>query len=272
MHPHECHPMTAVPPPQSLKDPVFTGPAHPPDEPLSLIMIIPTYNESENIVALIERILLLSPSYGVMVVDDHSPDRTWEIVENYQKARKGYIYLLHRFHDRGRGPSGIEGYERAIQMGVPYIGEMDADGSHAPEDLPALMDGIKGYDGVIGSRLVPGGKEEGRPYSRTLLTKFANLYIRMVLSMPYRDITSGFRIFRREILGKIPWKHLVSRGPSVLQEMLYILHLKGCRFNEVPITFRDRILGSSTLNGRILRDSLKKIVLFRLNHRSGSTP
>lgn len=256
----------------SSDDPVFTGPSCPPEAPLSLLMIVPTYNESENIVSLIERILVLSPGYGVLVVDDHSPDRTWEIVQNYQKTRKGYVYLLHRFRDRGRGPSGIEGFQKALQMGVPFIGEMDADGSHAPEDLPALMKGIEGYDGVIGSRLVPGGREEGRPYSRTLLTRFANLYIRMILSIPYRDITSGFRIFRREIVSDIPWNHLVSRGPSVLQEMLYILHLKNYRFNEVPITFRDRILGSSTLNGRILRDSLKKMILFRMNYRTGNTP
>lgn len=263
---------TAEPELRSIGNPVFTGPSSAPDAPLSLLMIIPTYNEAGNIVSLIERILSLSPGYGVLVVDDHSPDRTWEIVEQYQKTRKGYVYLLHRFRERGRGPSGIEGFQKALQMGVPFIGEMDADGSHAPEDLPALMKGIEGYDGVIGSRLVPGGREEGRPYSRTLLTRLANLYIRAILSMPYRDITSGFRIFRRESLGIIPWGHLVSRGPSVLQEMLYILHLKGYRLKEVPITFKDRILGSSTLNGKILRDSLKKMILFRSSYRSGNAP
>ncbi|MHB1605684.1 MAG: polyprenol monophosphomannose synthase [Leptospirales bacterium] len=258
--------------PGSTGAPVFTGPSHPPEEPLALLMIIPTYNESENIVSLIDRILCLSPRYGVLVVDDHSPDRTWEIIEQYQKTRKGYVFLLHRFRDRGRGPSGIEGFQKALQMGVPFIGEMDADGSHAPDDIPGLMNGIEGYDGVIGSRLVPGGREEGRPYSRTLLTRGANLYIRTILSMPYRDITSGFRIFRREILAAIPWDHLVSRGPSVLQEILYILHLKGFRLREVPITFRDRILGTSTLNGKILRDSLKKMILFRASYRSGNLP
>lgn len=232
-------------------------------------MIVPTYNESENIVPLVERILALSPNYGVLVVDDHSPDKTWAIIEDYQKTHKAHVYLLHRYQDRGRGPSGIEGFQKALEMGVPFIGEMDADGSHAPEDIPAMMAGIEGYDGVIGSRLVPGGKEEGRPFSRTLLTRLANIYIRLVLGMKYRDITSGFRIFRNEVLKTIPWNRLVSRGPSVLQEILYILYLRGCRLKEIPITFRDRILGQSTLNGKILRDSLKKMFLFRKSYRSG---
>ena len=231
-------------------------------------MLIPTYNEAENIGGLIERVLALSPHWGVLVVDDHSPDRTWALVEEFQNKRSAHVYLLHRYDNRGRGKSGIDGYKKALEMGVPVIGEMDADGSHAPEDLPAMVDRLPGVDGVIGSRLVPGGREEGRSFSRTLITRLANLYIRLVLAMPLKDITSGYRIFRRDILEEVPWDHLVSQGPSVLQEILYLVFKKGGKLAEVPITFRDRVLGVSTLNSRILRDSLGKILLFRSVYRN----
>ncbi len=231
-------------------------------------MLVPTYNESENILGLIERILALSPNWGVLVVDDHSPDRTWDLVESFQKKRAAHVYLLHRYVDRGRGRSGIDGYRKALEMGVPMIGEMDADGSHAPEDLPAMVARMPGCDGVVGSRLVPGGREEGRPLSRTVITRLANLYIHLVLGIPLKDITSGYRIFRREILQEVPWDHLVSQGPSVLQEILYIVIRRGGKIAEVPITFRDRVLGVSTLNHRILRDSLGKILRFRQVYRN----
>ncbi|AIA30489.1 polyprenol monophosphomannose synthase [Leptospirillum ferriphilum] len=260
--------------PSSLESPgrapAFSGPLEKPAATLDLLMLIPTYNESENIIGLIERILALSPHWGVLVVDDHSPDGTWALVEEFQKKRSAHVYLLHRYTDRGRGKSGIDGFKKALEMGVPVIGEMDADGSHAPEDLPAMVERLPGVDGVIGSRLVPGGREEGRPFSRTLITRLANLYIRLVLAMPLKDITSGYRIFRREILQDVPWDHLVSQGPSVLQEILYIVFKKGGKLAEVPITFRDRVLGTSTLNSRILRDSLGKILLFRNVYRKVS--
>ncbi len=250
------------------RPPDFSGPLEKPSSSLDVLMLVPTYNESENILGMIERILAQSPNWGVLVVDDHSPDRTWALVEEFQKKRPAHVYLLHRYVDRGRGRSGIDGYKKALEMGVPVIGEMDADGSHAPEDLPAMVERLPGHDGVIGSRLVPGGREEGRPFSRTLITRLANLYIRLVLGMPLKDITSGYRIFRREILEQVPWDHLVSQGPSVLQEILYIVFRKGGRLAEVPITFRDRVLGVSTLNSRILRDSLGKILRFRQVYRN----
>lgn len=249
----------------------FSGPLNPPEVPLDLLMIIPTYNESENIIGIMERILALSPSWGVLVVDDHSPDRTWAAVEEYQKTCQSHVYLLHRQSDRGRGTAGIAGFKKGLEMGVPVVGEMDADGSHAPEDLPGIYEKIRWFDGVIGSRLVRGGQEEGRPFSRRLITRLANWYIHFVLGIPLRDITSGYRIFRREILQQVPWDHLVSRGPSVLQEILYIMVRKGARIAEVPITFRERVLGTSTLNGKILRDSLGKMILFRKTYRTLDT-
>jgi dolichol-phosphate mannosyltransferase len=233
------------------------------------VMIIPTYNESMNIIAMIERVLALNNGGAVMVADDNSPDGTSRIVEQYILEKNEPVYLLERLLDRGRGPAGIEAMVTAIVLGFPLIGEMDADGSHAPEDLPVLLAGAAGTDGAIGSRLVPGGRQVGRPISRVLLTTFANIYARAVLDLPYRDITSGFRLFTREALSAVPWEDLESRGPSVLQEILMVLNQKGYSFSEVPITFTDRILGVSTLNGKILRDSLLKLLHFRRRYHKG---
>ena len=243
---------------------LFFVPPRLPDILPRVLLTIPTYNESENIEALLTRLLSQGEEIGVLVVDDHSPDGTSDRVRAFQKSHVAHVYLLERLDNKGRGQAGIDGYLQALHMGVPLIGEMDADGSHAPEDLPGLLSGMApGVGGVIGSRLVPGGREEGRTLARRLLTRAANLYIRVVLGLPYRDATSGFRIFRRELLAEIPWERLESRGPSVLQEILLIVHQNGHRLAERPITFRDRILGQSTLNRRILLNSLRIILTFR---------
>jgi dolichol-phosphate mannosyltransferase len=234
------------------------------------VMIIPTYNESMNIISMIERVLALKNGGAVMVADDNSPDGTSRIVENYILEKNEPVYLLERLKDRGRGPAGIEAMVTAVQLGFPLIGEMDADGSHSPEDLSVLLEGAALSDGAIGSRLVPGGRQVGRPMSRVWLTTFANIYARAVLDLPYRDITSGFRIFSRKALVAVPWESLESRGPSVLQEILMVLNQKGYSFSEVPITFTDRILGVSTLNGKILRDSLLRLLHFRRRYRKGA--
>jgi len=232
-----------------------------------VIMTIPTYNERENIEGIIRRVTALGPEYAVLVVDDNSPDKTSQVVRDYQKEHVAHVYLLDRKTNRGRGPAGIDGYRQALSMNIPLIGEMDADGSHAPEDLPPMMQRMEeGVSGVIGSRLVPGGREEGRTFTRSLLTRLANFYIRAILRLPYRDATSGFRIFRREVLAEISWDQLVSRGPSLLQEMLLIIHHNGGILVESPIVFRDRILGTSTLNRKILLDSLRIILEFRKAH------
>jgi len=248
---------------------MFSPKGYKPEE-FRYVMIIPTYNESMNIISMIERVLALQNGGAVMVADDNSPDGTSRIVENYIKERNEPVYLLERLADRGRGPAGIEAMVASIVLGFPLIGEMDADGSHAPEDLPVLLAGTQQFDGAIGSRLVPGGRQVGRPRSRVLLTTFANLYARVVLGLPYRDITSGFRIFSRQALASIPWENLESRGPSVLQEILMVLNQKGYSFSEVPITFTDRILGVSTLNGKILRDSLLRLLHFRRRYGKGA--
>lgn len=241
-----------------------------PDTPVALVMTVPTYNERENILSIIDRIVAQGPGIAVLVVDDNSPDGTSGIVRDYQRTHCAHVYLLTRLNNRGRGPAGIDGYRQALAMDVPVIGEMDADGSHAPEDLPAMLASMEeGVWGVIGSRLVPGGREEGRTWSRILLTRAANLYIRFLLGLPYRDTTSGFRIFRREVLAGIPWNALVSRGPSLLQEMLVIVHRAGWTLTECPIVFRDRILGQSTLSGKILADSLRIVLRFRAAYGSG---
>lgn len=243
---------------------IFSVPPRRPGLPARVLMTLPTYNESGNIDGLLSRIISQGEDIGVLVVDDHSPDGTSDRVRAFQKEHVAHVYLLERLDNKGRGPAGIDGYIQALHMGVPLIGEMDADGSHAPEDLPTLLYAItSGMGGAIGSRLVPGGREEGRTLARRLLTRAANLYIRAILALPYRDATSGYRVFRRELLEAISWDQLESRGPSVLQEILLIVHQNGHRLAECPITFRDRVLGQSTLSRRILLDSLRIILTFR---------
>lgn len=224
--------------------------------------MVPTYNESGNIEKLITEILAQGKDIGVVVVDDDSPDGTWKIVEDYSKRDKR-VHLLRRIGRRGRGTAGIEGFQYAVKQGVEFIIEMDADFSHKPSYISEFLKQMGNCDLLIGSRMVKGGGETGRSPVRQLITKFANMYIRLVLGIPYKDATSGFRVFRREVLESIDLNNLMSTGPSILQEILIQAHLKGFRIKEFPIIFEDRTVGQSTFNSKIMRQSLMMIPKIR---------
>lgn len=228
--------------------------------------MVPTYNESGNIERLITEILAQGDDVGVVVVDDDSPDGTWKIVEEYSK-RNPRVHLLRRIGRRGRGTAGIEGFQYAVKQGAEFVIEMDADFSHNPSYISGFLREMGDCDLLIGSRMVKGGGETGRGPLRQWITKAANLYIRLVLGLPYKDATSGFRIFRREVLEAVDLNNLISTGPSILQEILFMAHRKGFRIKELPIIFEDRTVGQSTFNSRIMRQSLMMIPKIRYRYR-----
>ena len=232
---------------------------------MKIIATVPTYNEADNILPLTREILALGDAYHVLVVDDDSPDGTWRLVGDLA-LREPRVKLLHRTTGRGRGTAGLAGFMAARDAGADAVVEMDADFSHHPRFIPSLVapvaEGLA--DIVIGSRLVPGGGEQGRHVVRTLITRAANAYISLVLGLPLRDCTSGFRVFSRRALEILPWERMTARGPEIVQEVLWEARLAGLRFAERPILFEDRRAGQSTFNWRIALHSLAYIPKLRL--------
>jgi dolichol-phosphate mannosyltransferase len=217
---------------------------------MRIVATVPTFNEAENILSLIDALLAVSQDMEVLVVDDDSPDGTWKLVEERVRA-DSRVHLVHRRSERGRGSAGVRGFQRALELGADLVVEMDADWSHDPRFLPAMLDAAQTADVVVGSRLVRGGGEAGRHPVRTLITRAANLYLRLLLRLPVRDCTSGYRVFRRAVLEKIDWARVRSTGPAIVQEVLVACRAVGARFAEVPIHFEDRRAGRSTFNSKI---------------------
>lgn len=218
-------------------------------------MIIPTYNEADNIGPLLDEI---SPDLEVVVVDDNSPDGTWQIVQEKAKANT-HIHLLHRTTDRGRGKAGIAGFRYALDKGADYIIEMDGDFSHHPRFIPDLINAMNDADVVLGSRQV-----DYRGAMRRFVTKLAGLYIRSILGMHVKDPTSGFRCFKRDILEDIGLDTLKADDPFIVTEVLYRCHKENARIKEVPIVFRDREKGVSKLGIKVLISNLWKVLRLRL--------
>lgn len=213
---------------------------------MKTFVMIPTYNEEENIKKLIDAILNLNiKDLEIVVVDDDSPDKTGKIVEDISKDNKE-VHLLLRKEKKGRGYAGKAGYIYCLKKGADIIIEMDADFSHHPKHIPELLKEIRNYDIVLGSRRVKGGREEGRSAVRRVITSFANLYIRLILGLKVKDCNSGFRCFRKKVLEEISYS-LKSEGPSIVQEVLFKAHLKGFSIKEIPIRFIDRKEGKSKL-------------------------
>jgi len=233
---------------------------------MKTFVMIPTYNEKENITKLIKDILNLKiKDLEIVVVDDNSPDGTWKIVEDISKKDKR-VHLLLRKTDKGRGYAGREGYKYCLEHGADYIIEMDADYSHNPYYIPRLLEKIKEVDLVIGSRRIRGGKEEGRGLVRRLITIFANLYIRIMLGLKVKDCNSGFRCFRRKVLESINVDKLTSKGPAIVQEALFKTKLKDFKIAEVPIVFKNRELGKSKLGFKQLAAGYWMVLRFKVMH------
>lgn len=218
---------------------------------MRIIATLPTYNESENIISLIDALLATSKRMEVLVIDDNSPDGTWRVVKE-RAARDSRVHLLHRTREKGRGSAGVAGFRRALELGADAVVEMDADWSHHPRHLPQMLRALRKSDVVIGSRLVPRGGEVGRGIHRKAITWGANFYIRTLLRLPVRDCTSGYRVFRRWVLESIAWEKVRSNGPAIVQEVLVSARAMDARIAEVPILFEERRAGRSTFNSKIL--------------------
>ena len=228
-----------------------------------IIAMIPTYNEAENIGPLLDALLALSPEIEALVVDDNSPDGTWRLVAE-RCQRDARVHLLHRRQDKGRGLAGIAGFQEALRLGADAVIEMDADWSHDPKWIPSMIEAWRGgADIVIASRLVPGGGEEGRHLIRLLITLAANCYIRTMLGLRARDLTSGFRLYSRRCLAGLPWSAMHAAGPEVLQETALAAHARGFRIVEVPFVFSERRAGQSTFNWRIMVRSILAMMRLR---------
>jgi dolichol-phosphate mannosyltransferase len=222
--------------------------------PEQALVIVPTYNERDNLPTLVEG-LLRHPNVRVLVVDDQSPDGTGQVADDLARGRPGRIEVMHRTDRRGYGRSYIDGITRAIREPVDLVCQMDADLSHDPQHLPDLLAAASRADVVLGSRYIPGGAVLNWPLRRRLLSRFANHYIRTVTRLAAHDCTSGYRCWRRSVLASLPLDRFFSDGYSFLVEMLFVASRRGCQIAEVPITFVERREGESKISNAVLLES-----------------
>ena len=218
------------------------------------LVILPTFNERENLPVVIEQ-LMRHGGVDVLVVDDQSPDGTGAIADDLARTHAGRMEVMHRVERPGLGRSYIDGIRLALTRPVDVICQMDCDLSHDPEQLPSLIAGADRADVVIGSRYIHGGRVVNWPLRRRVLSRLANTYIRTITRMQPHDCTSGYRCWRRDALARLPLDRFGSEGYSFLVEMLYIASANRFRIAEVPITFVERRLGESKLSSAVLVES-----------------
>ena len=221
---------------------------------LTALVVVPTYNERQNLPLLVAGLLQHS-NVRVLIVDDNSPDGTGAVADGLAAAHSGRVTVMHRSGARGLGRSYVDGLKWAVEQPVDVVCQMDADLSHDPAQLATLVDAARNNDLVIGSRYVPGGQIVNWPMRRKLLSRFANTYVRMVTHLSVRDCTSGYRCWRREALASMPLGRFISDGYSFLVEMLYAAAKRRRRIAAVPITFVERRLGESKLSRAVLVES-----------------
>ncbi len=233
---------------------------------LEALIIVPTYNERDNIEVLIERIHALGiPGLGILVVDDNSPDGTGEFVKELSKC-DDRVYVIHRPAKLGLGSAYIAGFKWALERPeIKYVFEMDADFSHDPAAIPNFLEEIKNHDLVLGSRYLDGITVVNWPLSRLFLSVGANIYTRIITGMPLKDATGGFKCFRREVLESLPLGRIKSDGYSFQIEVNFIVWKKGFRMKEIPIVFVDRTAGTSKMSRRIVWEAVFLVWKLRID-------
>lgn len=227
------------------------------------LIIIPTYNEIENIEPLIGKIHSVVPDINILVIDDNSGDGTADIVEKI-KLTNPRVDIIKRPGKLGLGTAYITGFKHAIEKGYDFIFEMDGDFSHDPAHLPAFLEAAKEADLVIGSRYIPGGGVVNWSFFRKLISIGGSIYSRIILSMPYKDLTGGFKCFRRQTLMAIPLDDVFSEGYSFQIEMTYRVHKKGMRIMEIPIVFKERVGGRSKMSKKIFIEAIFRVWQIRM--------
>lgn len=230
------------------------------------LVIIPTYNEKENIETILRKVMSLPEDFHVLVVDDGSPDGTGEIVKDIKKEFPDSIYILERSGKQGLGTAYLDGFKWGKEREYEFFFEMDADFSHNPEDLVRLYHTSKdeNIDVVIGSRYIKGVNVVNWPMSRVLLSYFASRYVRIILSIPVEDTTAGFICYKRKVLEAINFKKIKFVGYAFQIEMKYIAYKKGFSIKEIPVIFTDRTLGKSKMSQNIIKEAVFGVLQLKL--------
>jgi dolichol-phosphate mannosyltransferase len=241
------------------------GPGHDGIDPV--LVIIPTYNERENLAAVLERLHAALPKVHVLVVDDGSPDGTGELADELADVDER-VHVLHRTEKAGLGAAYVAGFRWGLERDYATLVEMDADGSHAPEDLPRILDALGDADLVLGSRYVPGGRLVNWPKRREFLSRGANIYSKLALGVRINDITAGFRAYRREVLEKLPLDDIASHGYCFQIDLAWRTVGAGFTVVEVPITFTEREIGESKMSASIVREAALRVALWGVHRRA----
>ena len=231
-----------------------------------VLVIIPTYNESESLPGVVERLRRSVPDAHVLVADDNSPDDTGDLADDLA-AQDDHIHVLHRAGKEGLGKAYLAGFAWGLERGYDVLVEMDADGSHRPEELPRLLAQIPHADVVLGSRWVPGGSVVNWPASRRVLSQGGSLYTRMALGIPTRDATGGYRAYRASALRDLDLGTVESNGYCFQIDLLWRALQRGMVVSEVPITFVEREAGTSKMSRRIVREALVNVTRWGASHR-----
>lgn len=236
---------------------------------LQITFVLPTYNEAENLPKLVSALLSLPiPELNALVVDDNSPDGTGKIADQLAETHHGRVSVLHRPGKQGLGRAYLHGFQVALDSGAKVVGQMDSDFSHPPEKIPEMADAIQHHDVVIGSRYVKGGGvDHNWSIWRKGLSAWANFYARTILGVPVRDVTGGFRLYRRETLEAMPLHRIRSNGYVFLVELTYLSHLCGFKIHEIPIYFADRKQGQSKMSFRNQIEAAVRVWQVKLAYR-----
>ena len=221
-------------------------------------VVVPTYNELENLEVVAGRVRDAVPDADLLVVDDNSPDGTGELADKLAAA-DSHIHVMHRPGKGGLGAAYLAGFAWALERGYDAVVEMDADGSHQPEDLPRLIGGLDRSDLVVGSRWVPGGKVVNWPKSREIISRGGNIYVRLMLGIKVRDATGGFRAYRASTLSKIALADVVSQGYCFQIDLTLRTLRAGLTVTEIPITFIERARGTSKMSNAIVKEALWRV-------------
>ena len=231
-----------------------------------ILVIIPTYNEIENVERITSRVRASVPEAHILIADDNSPDGTGKRADELAAA-DDHIHVMHRLGKEGLAAAYMAGFSWGLERGYQILVEMDADGSHQPEQLPLLLDAARHADLVLGSRWVPGGEVVNWPKSREVLSRGGNLYTRLALSVPLKDATGGYRVFRADTLRALHLHDVASQGYCFQVDMARRAVAQGLRVVEVPITFVEREYGTSKMSGNIVREALWKVTVWGAQER-----
>ncbi len=234
--------------------------------PSRVLVVVPTYNEVANLEPIVERLMAAVPEAHALVVDDGSPDGTGELAEKLA-ARDARVHVLRRPAKAGLGPAYVAGFRWGRAHGYDVLVEMDADGSHAPEQLPRLLAALDEADLVLGSRYVAGGRVTDWPAHRLLLSRVGNGYTRWALRLPLADATGGYRAARASLIDRLPFDEVASQGYCFQVDWAWRAWRDGARIVEVPITFTERTYGRSKMSGSIVREALVRVTLWGIRDR-----